>query len=290
MTSSDEFKTFIRESQQRATGTGVRLPMQKLRETLALAYYGRGYSACLAAIAAGAALGPPLPPRHVDEAAERFGVDADALRRALGDGEVPAAATGALLPLPALAPSQCWLALGVAGVGKTTLALGMAEAFTRPSGGSAIYISFAHERSADALPAIERHVGMTAVSARTRLADWTQACAGSAAIAIVDELDHCDAPDQLDDVLVLLRRAGAACVMLAQSDQACPDAATDHVVILEPEMLARRVPALAPFGDAQLCGSRRSFQRGLLQGVVVAPQRTTQRFALPVADTRGWFA
>ncbi|WP_395793922.1 hypothetical protein [Aquimonas sp.] len=287
MTSSDAFKTFIRQAQRRATAAGVRLPMQKLREALALACYDRGYSACLAAIAAGAALGPPLPPRYVGKAAERFDVDPNELNRALCDGEAPVP-EDSVLPLPALAPSRCWLALGVAGSGKTTLAIGMAEAFAR-TGGAAIYISFAHEQSPGALPAIERHVGLTAASARMRLAEWLRGGAETPAFVILDDLDHCDAPNEIDDVIAPVRRAGATCMLLAQSELSLPDAA-DHLVILEPEMLPRSAPALASFTCASPGGSRRSYQRGLLQGFVVAPHRALQRFALPVADVRGWFA
>lgn len=295
---ASSFRTFIRAAALHAPAAGLRLPMQKLREAIALACYNRGYSACLAALAAGDALDGPLPPRFIDVAATRFTVSPDALHGLFAS----LAATHAPLPaesgLPPLAPRQLWHILGAAGTGKTSLARGIAAAAAREHHAATLYIRFGRPSAAEQPSAPDHHEGATGAAACDLLMPWLERCRGRAAIALLDDIEHCAPTPDLRAVLRDAMRSGITLVLAARSHRdfgpMVPDPA-DVYAVLEPVLLSPHalpaaqgsLPDITPAGNASWPPGR----QGVLQGVVAgafAPE--SRAFALPLNAPQRWFA
>ncbi len=271
---STSFKTFIRAAQQRAMLAGIRLPMQKLREALAMACYGRGYSATLAAIAAGKEVGPPLPARFIDLAAQRYSVDPDAMLLVLHGETAPVdtAASG----LPAIGASQRWHVVGVPGSGKTTFAVELVRQYTRElTCGAALYITFAHRVEAGLPSEIEQLSGVSGEIAGARLRDGARMKAP--AIVILDDIDHCADPDLIESAFREARKIGLTVITLARGQTLSEQA--DTVVILQPEFVSSRLGALPERAAGNVAAS---CIRGVIQGVVHTASEGQRQFLLPI--------
>jgi hypothetical protein len=77
------FSEFVRKAQQRAVLNGIQLPMGKMFDAIAIACYGKAYSAVIAAESAGKLPKPPFPASNIPKAAAQFRIDEDALRHAI---------------------------------------------------------------------------------------------------------------------------------------------------------------------------------------------------------------
>lgn len=77
------FHEFVRRSQALALMAGIRLPMTKMFNAIALACFDRPYSAVIAAEKAGKLKKKPLPALYAEQAARKLGIEPDVLWQAL---------------------------------------------------------------------------------------------------------------------------------------------------------------------------------------------------------------